>query len=473
MDEKMYNLYEDEIEINLVNLIFYLLKKWRSLLVVIVLGIAIGGAVYMVKKPADIEEIAVVPAEDYEAEPDVKANMELAYQYRELYKDQLEYKQNSVLMQLNPNEVYTGVLKYYVSAGNNTRLICELLQNIVNESDLLDEIKKEIQLDCQDQYVKELINCWVDWENDPHVSINNMAGDLTENLGTDHNNAMFYCLFTFKDQDNCEKAIRIIQKRIEQIEQNCQEIYGNYSFLNVNDSVRMEVNSDVLGKQKNNADIINTYLNNITKLESTFEKEDLSYYEAFYLNKEKEQQETVSEGNSGNLVKWLCIGIILACICWAGYHIIRYVLDKHIKQVEELKRRYRLPVLGYLDSTHGENRGLDGYIDKLYRKHDMLKDAEDYLQKSIKVLDKERLLLCGDMTNPDIAGLAQKLCSEDSRLKSAGFIHQDGDALMLLKNVDSIILLAQIGRTMNCEIKRELEVCRMKEITIEGVIVLG
>lgn len=337
MDEKMYNLYEDEIEINLVNLIFYLLKKWRSLLVVIVVGIAIGGAVYMVKKPADIEEIAVVPAEDYEAEPDVKANMELAYQYRELYKDQLEYKQNSVLMQLNPNEVYTGVLKYYVSAGNNTRLICELLQNIVNESDLLDEIKKEIQLDCQDQYVKELINCWVDWENDPHVSINNMAGDLTENLGTDHNNAMFYCLFTFKDQDNCEKAIRIIQKRIEQIEQNCQEIYGNYSFLNVNDSVRMEVNSDVLGKQKNNADIINTYLNNITKLESTFEKDDLSYYEAFYLNKEKEQQETVTEGNSGNLVKWLCIGIILACICWAGYHIIRYVLDKHIKQVEDRK----------------------------------------------------------------------------------------------------------------------------------------
>ena len=49
MNENMYNNYEDDMEIDLVDLLFYLLKKWRSLIVAIVIGAILGAGLYMVK----------------------------------------------------------------------------------------------------------------------------------------------------------------------------------------------------------------------------------------------------------------------------------------------------------------------------------------------------------------------------------------------------------------------------------------
>ena len=49
MNDNMYNNYEDDMEIDLVDLMFYLLKKWRSLIVAIVIGVILGAGLYVVK----------------------------------------------------------------------------------------------------------------------------------------------------------------------------------------------------------------------------------------------------------------------------------------------------------------------------------------------------------------------------------------------------------------------------------------
>ena len=153
MNDNMYNNYEDDMEIDLVDLLFYLLKKWRSLIVAIVIGAILGAGLYVVKNHQQQAEQAAQEAEllkndedeafdekDYNISKDTKVNMDIAYQYRQLYNKQLEYNQKSIIMQLDPNEVYAGVLEYYISAGNNTGLLSELYQSIMNYDDILEEL---------------------------------------------------------------------------------------------------------------------------------------------------------------------------------------------------------------------------------------------------------------------------------------------------------------------------------------------
>ena len=171
MNDNMYNNYEDDMEIDLVDLLFYLLKKWRSLIVAIVIGAILGAGLYVVKNHQQQAEQAAQEAEllkndedeafdekNYNISKDTKVNMDIAYQYRQLYNKQLEYNQKSIIMQLDPNEVYAGVLEYYISAGNNTGLLSELYQSILNDDDILEELKDASGFKCDTPYIKELIS---------------------------------------------------------------------------------------------------------------------------------------------------------------------------------------------------------------------------------------------------------------------------------------------------------------------------
>ena len=192
MNDNMYNNYEDDMEIDLVDLLFYLLKKWRSLIVTVMIGAILGAGLYVVKNQQQQAEQAAQEAEllkndedeafdekDYNISKDTKVNMDIAYQYRQLYNKQLEYNQKSIIMQLDPNEVYAGVLEYYISAENNTELISELYQSILNDDDVLEELKDASGLKCETPYIKELISS--EDGNDKDVTINvNSNGENVE-----------------------------------------------------------------------------------------------------------------------------------------------------------------------------------------------------------------------------------------------------------------------------------------------------
>ena len=103
MDENRYNNYEDEMEIDLIDMMFYLLKKWRGLLLAVLIGAIVGAGLYVVKNRQQQAEQAQKASEllqadedeefdesDYKISKDSRAAMEIAYQYRQLYNKQQE-----------------------------------------------------------------------------------------------------------------------------------------------------------------------------------------------------------------------------------------------------------------------------------------------------------------------------------------------------------------------------------------------
>ena len=48
MNER-YETYDDEMEIDLIDFLFYLLRRWKSLVAMVLLGAVLGSAFYIVK----------------------------------------------------------------------------------------------------------------------------------------------------------------------------------------------------------------------------------------------------------------------------------------------------------------------------------------------------------------------------------------------------------------------------------------
>ena len=165
--------------------------------------------------------------------------MELAYQYRQLYRKQLEYNQNSPIMQMNPSAVYSGELEYYISAGYDTGMIALLYQNILNSNGILEELKEAADLDYQEQYIRELIGCSVSRENDSTINVNNGESLV-------YKNATVTFTINAASEADCKQMLQLIRDKVAELDQQCQENYEDYEMTPVNDSVNLVASSDYL-----------------------------------------------------------------------------------------------------------------------------------------------------------------------------------------------------------------------------------
>ena len=145
MNEHYENYDMDEMEIDLVDFLFYLLRRWKSLVAMVLLGAVLGSAFYIVKNT----KAANAAVEDYQPDEDTEANMKLAAQYRKFYDQQMDYNEHSIVMQMNPNQVYEGTLTYYLAAGKQTERLAQLFTDIVNDPAVLTELKDAAGLDCE------------------------------------------------------------------------------------------------------------------------------------------------------------------------------------------------------------------------------------------------------------------------------------------------------------------------------------
>lgn len=488
MNENGYNMYDDEMEIDLIDLMFYLMRQWKTLLLAVLIGALVGGGIYVVKKksydqasaPGQEVKEDEESLEDYEVDPDVEANMELAFQYRQLYRKQLEYNQKSVVMQLDPNAVYTGELRYYITAGDDTGLISILYQNILSDKDLLSELQEASQLDCNPSYIQELIGCSANVEKDA-ININNVMGAASESASLADKNAVITYTVISINEESCSQMLKILQDKVAELHQECVETYGEYDAIEVNNAVRLLTNNDYLNRQRSNIDQLSSYLSTVRSLESAFSEEDRNYYNLMYLAREKTEDEEEEAGDllgtteetaeaAPNPLKWLVIGIFLMCVCWGGYYMLKYLLDKHIKTSDEI-RSFRLPLIGCLEGHGPVYTGLNAKIESLRTRSREGADTESYVAASLDAIDSQKILLCGDLKDEETKKVMDSLKAKSAKVEVSDYPGQDSGALEMARE-RGVVFVVHLGRTTRTELKREIEVCRMQKIQMLGAVVL-
>lgn len=493
MDEQRYGYYEDDMEIDLIDMMFYLLKRWRGLVIAIVFGLLLGLGIYAVKdhqqKALQAESLAASESADkeeafdesaYDISDDVEANMELAYQYRQLYRKQLEYNQKSVIMQLDPNAVYTGELKYYLTAGYDTGLVSVLYQSILSDTNLLKELREASGLDCDVPYIKELIDSGVSKENDSDININNLISDITDSVAAVTKNAFVSYKVVSTSRESCEKMIQVIREKVQELDVQCQETYPGYSAVEVADAVRKVTDNSYLNLQKTNIDQLNTYLTNVQRLENALSDTEKEYYGKKYLAREykaEDEEDTANtvvtlEAEPVSKVKWLLVGMIL-CIClWGAYECCRYLFDGSVKTASEAQTLTHLPVLGCYQHQTSERKGLDRLLDCLQAKMGRKGDSLSYMKAVITSMEEAASVLSVESGLTETRKIMDEFASMCQNLQCSDYTCENEDALAMAKNVGNEILVVSTGKTRKVNLERELEVCRLQGINVTGFIIV-
>lgn len=474
MNGNYQNNAADGVEIDLIDIMFYLMRHWRSFLVAVVVGILFGCGLSALRRPS--AETVPNIVEKYVPDERELKNMGMASEYQRLYDAQFAYKENSLMMQMNTDNVYEGKLRYYLSAGNDTEYINLLYQNIVNSEEVLSVLGKAAGLQCDDKYIKEILTCIVSRGEDFYVS--NASESFLEDGNFVAQNVVIDYRITYDNSDDCAKMLDALSDEVEKLHEECLENYDDYDFRKVSSDVTPAVRPDILSSQKNCMDMLNTYQTNVERYEDAFSEDAMTYYEVEYLGKTVEQVaeegETVAASAiSGKvLIKWGIAGVFLFCICWGGALVLGYIFDKRIKTPGALEKIYHLSIIGRLSDLSIAKRGVDGWIQRLKNRYGALSDNMEYVACAIQALSKSSIVLCGN--NGGFAGqLTESLAQKSVNVLEGGYIHQDKDALAKAKESDGIVMVVWLNDTTYDEIQRELSVCRAQNIPVLGVIVIG
>lgn len=478
-----YNSYnENAVQISIPSLILYMLKHWKTLIIAVIAGLLLGGALCAWKIPQTVsqdeqEEENISWAEDYEVDPDVAASMQIASRYRELYEKQLEYNMDSVIMNLDANSFYTGEVKYFISAGNKTDLLCSLYENIVNKDETLKSIRKEAGLKCKEQYIKELLAYGIDSEM---LTMNN--GTILSNANQieivnadEENGIVIQYTVIAADKSSCEAMLNALQDIITVESEQYQENYGAYTFEKISDAIRSSSNTDYLSKQRSAVDALNSYLTNAQKLEKEFSGDDQKYYQTVYMNQiaEEENVEVESASASGSvkdIIKYMIVGLFLTCACWGGWFFLKYLLDNHVKDSEELSSTWGIKVLGVAEGDKHPFWGKYMVLDRMFNRRNA--DSKNYILSMIEILQKDQVLICGDQNNIEIQNCKQWIEKEKQGTVIGDLLARDSKTLELSKNNDGVIYIVKLGSTTYSEVIKELQVCDLQNLTMLGAIVI-
>ena len=144
-----------------------------------------------------------------------------------------------------------------------------------------------------------------------------------------------------------------------------------------------------------------------------------------------------------------------------------------MKEAGELKRVFRLPVLGHIESSRRRCKGLDKWIYSMQRRTRPPYDKLGYAQKALCLLDDKQIVLCLEPGDVVVEEMAEVLTAGHQEIRTGGYVQNDAEALAMAKESGGVVLLVRVMRTRRFEVKRSLETCKVQGIKVLGVIVIS
>ena len=229
---------EEEVQIDLMTLLHYILRKWRSIIVVMLIVAVLCKPIFSKEKyvssgickrteeEVDIEKQIENAKEELTA--DELEQVERVYSMYEhnlqLYQENEEYLEKSMLMQLNPNEIPTVMLNYQFKkdqADEELSNIFTMYENALLDEDTCTAIIQVFGEEYANTSVRELISV-TDTENVQNSDI--------IKLQNDKNSGILSIQIYADSEEQCEQVAEIVKKRVmEYTEQLQRDIWNLYS----------------------------------------------------------------------------------------------------------------------------------------------------------------------------------------------------------------------------------------------------
>lgn len=436
MDTNNNYYYEEEEEISLVDLIAYVFRHLKKMLIVsIVVTLVVGGLLGYKKSRNN--------AVNNDSDTFLVSKESLDKKLEETNEDLNNYLINNDFFGLTPYNSVQARALYYVDVDSDADYVASLIRTYIaklTSSDVLTDIAKKYNI--SEVYVGDYISIY--------SHINNNQVDKDNNL-IDIN--VYY-----SDEEIANSILNDLENKLLSYNDELSNSIGTNKLTLVSENIYKGFNNNVVSIQNNKISYINGLVTSITDIQkqlntlSTSETNSVSFKKAF--------------------VKYSLIGFVGVFFVLCVYYALAFIFSDKVYSSNEFKDKTKIKVLGNLTFDKSNSKYI-GWINKLEKRP--TSNDYDLIVSNIKAYgDTKKVLLSGDLEDSikqDIATNLKKLL-KNVEIISCGSLLTDSNAVNELDNVDSVIILAKCNNSSYKTIKEEINKLNNLKVTNVYAIVV-
>ncbi len=430
-------------EIDLVQMIQYVLQKWKILLLAGVVGLLLGGAFGAMKtgkEPAqmDINDLNADQIQQY-------AN------YHQFYEDEVARQKESIYMNMDPGAVYMANKKYYIAAQeSDLNRLGLAIGSILQKQDVYDQVREKTGLTCSQRCLAELMSIWFTETEKKAIQLND----------DNSNDGRIYISVSAPSEEIGEEILAVLDAQVQAVcAQIAQTAEGGMTYEAMTQTGRTGYNGDVVSARLNGADRLAAYLETLSKIEKDLTDDDKAYYEQVYEGEWKPKNK---------MLKWAVLGGAVLFVLAGGWFALAFLLDGSVKGTDELEDRYGLHLLARVEPEGAAKKNLRG-LDKLFAEKPQYNDGA-YLSAALSATGISGLVLSGDLANAQIAQ-TMKTAAQAGGYKVCDRFEVDAQAVA--DKMDGVVLFIQPWVTKKEQVLRELEICDFNGLPVIGFVAVG
>ena len=456
-----------EMLIDIKDLFYHLLYRWRSFLVAIIIG-AIALCGYQYYSIQSVHSKGELTKEEKQYETDLqeydlslKDAQNKVGSYSRLIQAGNEYRSESLLRQLNLNNVWTAERKYIVRvdqkeidalpAGSNIDLADSVIPIYVNAMavDINDEELQEAFGTTNLGYASEVVIIF------PTTTDNTIA---VQAIGA--------------TREEAETRLKFVEKRINKLKEGMAQEICKHDLMTIDGNTKQGVYKSIeKGKE--------------TSLQTQLREDDKQ--QAEYLKELKENQsKLINLSEQGvpakpglHLGRMAVIGALLGGLLMLFIYIVKYLGENKLRIAAQLPAEYGVPVFGEFLSSRARRpgKGIDGLIEK--REFRNSQQDPEVIYGNICALigndeEKKTLLLSTleeDTIKDVVDELGKRLDGKKAFDSQADFTN-NGNAIETVKDYDTIVLIEKKHKTKLRDLNRTAELLNIEKAKVSGAIVL-
>ena len=381
-----YQNYEQEEEIDLVSLLFTVLRKYRQMLAVALACAVIFGAAAGIQTAANgavsadaQEEYDAAMTEyrqkkaDYDAavrqyKLDTASNEQAQADTQKALEDAQTYAEHSMLSNLDAYNVWTARADLYIKTNyqimpgsvyqnpDNTSAVVQAYANLLVNGDAMDKAADALKL--QARFLREVVTA---------EPVQNANGTYSGLLTIRVNAA---------DQNSAEKILNELLSHLDEVQASISAAIGSHTVATVAQSCSCIVSTDLLAQQQAQSDNIAALQAQMQTLQATREQLDETYADT-QANWAAVSEPVLHAALLSSIAKFALIGFVVGVFVVAGIVCVQFLAAGRVYSAKELKRACNLPVLGALASEKSKTaQKLDAALNRAEGRPNGSTDAE-------------------------------------------------------------------------------------------------
>lgn len=462
-------------EIDMKKLLWEMLEFWRLFLASIVIGVILLGGWSYFNSGKEVEnsgpqiEITSITEEEKE-----KVNTILAYE--DIYEQKKKYLDGSVMMSMDVENVPTTEMLYVISSDDQatSKEISKTYEMLLTGTDICNKIAN------------------IDEKIAPYLTTEILKITRDSNIYKDDQGdgrQLFSIKVIYNDMKGCQEIAKIVDEYLQSKHSIVEKGYGSHEIVLVNQVSSNISDYAILDYQTVKLSELTSFTSTISSLKSELTGTESQYYSLLKTKSEVTTNSSAEQttANRSIDIKYVLIGVLIGLFVPMCIILIIKIFSPKVSYDDNVEDYFGIKKIGGYFAPSSQKRcfsNIDRMIQsKRYgkRNFELSGEMNSIVSSRIKEMLKTKGVDTVGIIGNNFNEKTVKICNElKSNLEQCGIYtiiienaFFDSESIEKISEIQDTILIVQEERTLQSDIKAQIEIVKEQGTQILGYIIIG